>query len=66
MATYRGWYSTKLGLALIAMVLLFLAFACTGFADSLFSDFCLALVGLAGAHHAASVVEKATSKSDAP
>lgn len=62
MATYRGWYSTKLGLALIAMLLIFLAYACTGFADDLFTEYCLALVALAGVHGAANVVEKATAK----
>lgn len=54
----RGWKSSKLHLALITMALISAAYSLTGFAESLFGEFCMALLAAAGVYSGSATVEK--------
>ncbi len=69
-APYRGWMSTKLHLALIAMWLMTCAYCLTAFNPALFGEYCTGIVTAAALYSGSSVVEKIKaklpSKVDAP
>lgn len=55
---YRGWRSTKLHLALVSMGLIVVGFMATGAKESLYGEFCMALIAAAGIYSGASTAEK--------
>lgn len=55
---YRGWKSTKLHLALIAMALIAGGYALTGFNEHCFDGFVMGILGAAGIYSSAAVTEK--------
>lgn len=54
----RGWRSTKLHLSLIALALITGAYAFTGSKDTLFGEYCFAVLGAAGLYTGARTFEK--------
>ncbi len=55
---YRGWKSTKLHLALIAMGLLTLVYGLAGFPVDAFASYATALIAATGVYSSAAAAEK--------
>lgn len=55
---YRGWKSTKLHLALIAMAAIFAGYAATGFDPQCFGAFVMGMLGGAAVYGGGNVAEK--------
>lgn len=63
---YRGWRSTKLHLALIAMGVVTLVYWRVGFTPNEFATYCTAILAAAGIYSSAATAEKFTRASPAP
>lgn len=55
---YRGWHSTKLHLALIAMALITLGYAMTGWNEHAFDGFVMGILGGAAIYSTGATLEK--------
>jgi hypothetical protein len=58
MAVARGWGSTKLHLALIAMGLISAAYVSAGSPSEMFGTFTMGILGAAGVYSSAAAAEK--------
>lgn len=64
---YRGWRSTKLHLALVAMAVIVAGYVLTGFPAAAFNEFVFGVLGAAAIYSGAAAAEKFTPPAnDAP